>query len=284
MTDNLKILLHDEVQLIDFGESRAIGPWIKLRLADIEQLAIFRGLDTATAKKTGHIFNVTLSQGDIIAEDTRTGEEKQASAIRVMDEWCGKFNASTRQYGDEARQLAQSSFFRRPEVWAAVGSDLTFQAWVISQPCIICGDGDWVNGERYCEPAHVRRSDESGTAFKADYACVPMCNAHHIGIQHQHGETQAYRTYLMNKKGHEQLVTLPQAKDWFDKKRIETVFQWCWETIKAELGYDSWAEVPPPKLLLWATAHDVAGKDGMWMPRCYYDDYPDPPPKVRFEV
>lgn len=282
MTDDLKILLHDEVQLIDFGESRAIGPWIKLRLADIEQLAIFRGLDTATAKKTGHIFNVTLSQGDIIG--TATGPiTKGKAGDRTYGGFIGEETGKAR-YGDEARQLAQSSFFRRPEVWAAVGSDLTFQAWVISQPCIICGDGDWVNGERYCEPAHVRRSDESGTAFKADYACVPMCNAHHIGIQHQHGETQAYRTYLMNKKGHEQLVTLPQAKDWFDKKRIETVFQWCWETVKAELGYDSWAEVPPPELFRWAMKHKITGDKTLWLPRCYYDTYPDPPPKVRFEV
>lgn len=280
-TDDLKILLHDEVQLIDFGESRAIGPWIKLRLADIKQLAIFRGLDTATAKKTGHIFNVTLSQGDIIPEDTRTGEEKQASAIRAMDEWCEKFNASTRQYGDEARQLAQSSFFRRPEVWAAVGSDEQFQTWVrVTLPCIVCGDRDFDpdTGIGRCEFAHVRRAGEAGTAYKPEYSGVPMCHNHH-DTQHQHGETRAYRAHLLRKNGREQQVTLDQAQDWFDKKRIETVFQWCWETAKEKLGYDSWAEVPPPELFRWAMKHKITGDKTLWLPRCYYDTYPYPPPK-----
>jgi len=73
VSDDINILLADEIQLLDFGESRSIGPWIKLRLNDPDQLAVFRGMDTATAKKTGHIMNLVLSQGDIaaMAEDDR---------------------------------------------------------------------------------------------------------------------------------------------------------------------------------------------------------------------
>jgi hypothetical protein len=60
-----KILLHDEVQLLDWGESRSAGPYIKFRLKDPAMLEVFRGMDTATAKKEGHVLNLTVSQGDI---------------------------------------------------------------------------------------------------------------------------------------------------------------------------------------------------------------------------
>lgn len=254
MTD-LQILIHDEVQLIDWGESRATGPWVKLRLADIQQLEVFRGLDTATAKKTGHIFNMTLSQGDILSVEPDLGI--QPGQIACVPE---------SRYGAEAKALRLSSFFRAPDVWKSVGSDAEFHAWVQNQMCIVCGGQDFIEGtgEFMCEAAHVRRAGESGTAYKADYAQVPMCHAHH-GIQHQNGELQIYRDFMFLKHNTSKHVTLDQAKDWLDKKRIETVQEWCWETLKTKLGAESWSQIMPVALYDWAVSNDVAS----YLPREY---------------
>ena len=52
---------------------------------------------------------------------------------------------------------------------------------------------------------------------------------------------------------------------------------WCWWSLKGQLGYDSWSDVPPWKLLAWAEDKNVAGDGSMWLPRCYYDTYPEQP-------
>jgi hypothetical protein len=62
MVDN--IILASEVQLMDWGESRSSGPWIKLRLQDPDQLDVFRGMDTAELKKTGHLFDLLLADSE----------------------------------------------------------------------------------------------------------------------------------------------------------------------------------------------------------------------------
>ncbi|HFD86880.1 MAG TPA: hypothetical protein ENJ35_04295 [Gammaproteobacteria bacterium] len=186
-------------------------------------------------------------------------------------------------FGDEARQLRQSSFFRRPEVWAAIGTDAEFQEWCRHQKCIVCGDGDWLDGELYNQAAHVRRvSEGAGTSIKPAYSTVSLCTTDHILEQHQHGETAAYRKYLTMKLGNERQVTLQEAKDWFDRRRIEAVQQWAWETLKAELGCESWKQVYPPDLLKWAEAHKVAAtaSGGLTMPRRYYDTYPERPARI----
>ena len=176
-------------------------------------------------------------------------------------------------YGQQAKELAQSSFFRTPAVWKAVGTVAEFQAWVQQQDCIVCGNQDFPpdTGIGRCEFAHVRRAGEAenqpeaaGTSYKPEYSGVPMCNAHH-DLQHQHGETRAYRAHLVSKTGSEQQVTLDQAKDWFNKQRIQHLFKWCWETVKEELGYDSWARVPPRELHDWAEQHGIA----QYLPPCY---------------
>lgn len=214
--DELEILIHDEVQLLDWGESRSTGPWVKLRLKSPEQLDRFRGMDTATATKTGHILNLTLSIGDIL-------DETPESNVVEMDA----------KYGQQAKILRQSSFFRTPEVWAAVGSDEDFLAWVRTQSCAYC------NATGPSEAAHVRRiSSGAGTGIKPTYAAIPLCHKHHAA-QHHAGESAL------------------GGKDWFDKKRIEYVQQWCWEVLKAQFGYYSWKFIPPHELHEWAIDNGV---------------------------
>jgi len=217
VSDDINILLADEIQLLDFGESRSIGPWIKLRLNDPDQLAVFRGMDTATAKKTGHIMNLVLSQGDIaaMAEDDRPAD-----------------------YGMQAQVLYRSTFLTTPAVWEATGTDEQFLAWVRLQKCAKCGGMDWYAeiGEGRCEAAHVRRvANGSGASIKPPYSAIPLCNKHH-GEQHQHGEGD---------------------KEWFDRQRIKHLRDWAWHTLKATLGAESFRDIDPRLVAGWAEVNGV---------------------------
>lgn len=233
-----EILIHDEVQLLDWGESRAGGPWIKLRLNDPEQLETFRGMDTPTAKKTGHILNITITVGDIIPAK----EEKEPV------------------FGEYAKELKKSRFFYNSKIWPHVGTDEEYREWVQRQPSCLSGSGDWVAelGEERCEAAHVRRSDESGAGIKAEYACVPLTRKEHQ-IQHDNGEAS-----LLNEINHTKLDE-QSAKGWFDVQRFKYLEKWCWEKLKGDFGYESWADVPPNVLRDWAVGNNTF----KYLPRCY---------------
>lgn len=166
MNDTLEILYHDEVQLLDYGESRSAGKYIKLRLSDDngDPLEAFRGLDTATKTKSGHIFNLTIAQGDI-AELAEQEPPKKG------------------EYGQYAAALHRSGFFNVPAVLQALGTDEEFLAWVRRQPCAHTGATQDV------EAAHVRRvADGSGTGTKPPYFAIPLRREVHA-LQHQHGES-----------------------------------------------------------------------------------------------
>lgn len=112
--NNLNILFHGEVQLIDWGESRAGGPWLKIRLADPSELDPFRGLDTAGRNKTGHILHVTIAEGDIAA----IAESGKAATPEKPEN----------PYGEASALLWKSAFFRMPDVWGALGVRATCEA------------------------------------------------------------------------------------------------------------------------------------------------------------
>lgn len=92
---------------------------------------------------------------------------------------------------------------------------------------------------------------------KANYARVPMCHEHHIEHQHQHGEVNAYGSFMARHSTNRNRITVEDAKEWFDKKRIEYVQAWGWETTKAAFGYESWKDVPPQELRDWATGFGI---------------------------
>lgn len=141
-------------------------------------------------------------------------------------------------YGDEARTLKLSGFFLAPDVWRAVGSDAEYLGWLEHQPCsaatlmaLDCS-GDIV-------AAHVRRvAAGAGTGIKPQYSAISLCDGHHR-IQHQQGESEL------------------APRGWWESTAVSQVEHWCWETLKAQLGYESWKHVPPAVLCQWATKHGV---------------------------
>ena len=54
-------------------------------------------------------------------------------------------------------------------------------------------------------------------------------------------------------------------KETWDKLRIEYLVKWGWETLKAELGFEHWSEVPPDLLLAWLEENDIV----KYLPNCY---------------
>lgn len=137
------------------------------------------------------------------------------------------------EYGDYAKDLKISAFFRMPAVWQHIGSDEEYLAWLRKQRCAYTNE---LGGENdSIDAAHVRRvSDGSGVGLKPKYSAIPLKHSIHV-LQHNSGES-----FLKD-------------QEWFDKKRIEYVSEWAWETLKNKLGYDSWAAVPPILLCNWSS-------------------------------
>lgn len=217
------VIFHGEAQLADFGETRKGGPWVKFRLPDCDELAAFRALDADGFKGTQHIVTLTISK-------VHENEPPAPAPERPKG-----------PYSAEAVALRRSGFFVTPAVWAAVGDDDTFLAWCRLQPCWAPKFGDQFRGGCAGDvvAAHVRRvADGFGTGIKGDYAALPLCSHHHA-LQHDHGES-----YL-------------GAKEMWDVLRLKAVKEWAWLTLKADLGYGSWSDVPPAKLAAWAMTAGV---------------------------
>lgn len=139
-------------------------------------------------------------------------------------------------YGNEAKALKLSGFFRNPEVWRAIGSDEEFIEWVQRQPsCHSDEYSEYVNGEARSIAHHVRRADESGTGHKGSYCCVPLTQAEHEQL-HRGGERSLGRT-----------------PEWFDQQRIKHVERWAWSQLRESLGYESMGDIPPHVIAGWAT-------------------------------
>ena len=153
-------------------------------------------------------------------------------------------------WGQEARTLFQSSFFRNPDVWRAIGTDKEYLEWVKRQPSAISGEFSEHHdtGEQYCIPAHVRRVEHgAGTSIKPPYAAIPLTNSEHQQT-HNHGDTSL------------------RPDEWWDKTRIKYVHQWCWETAKTQitsdisghhLPFESFGMIPPILVEGWAMQRKI---------------------------
>lgn len=151
-------------------------------------------------------------------------------------------------WGKEARTLFLSGFFSAPAVWRAIGSDEQYQAWVRKQPSAHSSRrGTEDNQIVY---AHVRRvRDGAGSSIKPLYCGIPLLNSEHQ-LQHQQGESG---------------LRPGEGKAWFDRQRVVFVTMWGWETLKRQLGFEHWPQVPPATLLEWAQRNNV----DRYLPACY---------------
>jgi hypothetical protein len=164
------------------------------------------------------------------------------------------------RYGLHARALRTSvSFLGNPRVWAAVGADEDYLAWLRTRPCAWC---KWVPHWEMdvfvqCEAAHVRRvGGGSGTAYKpTNYSAIPLCRRCHEA-QHREGEGAI------------------GGREWVDRARLRHVVDWVWETLKAELGYEHWNLVPCETLYAWALEHGLERS----LPACYQPEAWDAAP------
>lgn len=151
--------------------------------------------------------------------------------------------ATKGEYGEEAKVLRQSGFFRMPAVWAVVGTDAQFLDWLKTQKCAY-GRTNRGRNAQDCTgqlvPAHVRRvSEGSGTGIKPPYAAIPLCHHHH-SLQHNEGESAV------------------GGRTWFEQQRIYWLEQWCWYVIKADFEVDSFTKIAPMALYSWADRNGVA--------------------------
>lgn len=106
-------------------------------------------------------------------------------------------------------------------------TDTDFRKWINTLPSCISGNySEYVDGIGYNPACHVRRAKTSGTAYKAEYSCVPMTHAEHF-TQHAHGEAQCLRDYLGGE------WTRESAAEWFDKQAMRYRDAWMSRNGKA---------------------------------------------------
>lgn len=144
-------------------------------------------------------------------------------------------------YGDYAQALVKSGFFRTPKIWSGIGTDKEYLAWVRQQKSACSGEQDLDpdTGELSCEAAHVRHLEHGGgTALKPEFSAIPLTKMEHR-TAHQKGDS----------------VIGP--REWWDKQRIKYVEKWAYETLKAKMGYDSYTDMPPHRLLEWAHQREL---------------------------
>jgi hypothetical protein len=155
------------------------------------------------------------------------------AVARLTDEAA---TAQRQNYGQQAKELWKSAFFRSPDVWPEIGTDSQFLDWLKTQECAA-----WANGPCHGDivPAHIRSvSSGSGTGIKPAYSAIPLCSRHH-DLQHQNGYSAL------------------GTDEWWSQQRIQFVHCWAWETLKDALGYGHWNQVPPAELEEWALEHGV---------------------------
>lgn len=136
--------------------------------------------------------------------------------------------------------LYKSGFWFNPKVLAALGSDAEYVAWIQRQPSCISGEfSEYVNGEGRCVAAHVRRAVDSGTAYKAPYATVPLRQNEEHQIQHDKGESKF------------------GGKEFFDKKLAEYKAEWAHIQLRKKLNVEHLRYASIEQIREWAIKADV---------------------------
>ena len=162
----------------------------------------------------------------------------QPVAIALLNsETLSNTNITKSTFGEQAKVLRLSTFFRSPKVWEKIGSDEDYLKWLRERKCAV------INCREFTPPseaAHVRRiASGAGVGIKPPYSAIPLCHYHH-SLQHQSGESAI------------------GGSDHLDRLRIDYLQTWGWERLKTILGYQHWNEVPPDVLKRWAETNDLS--------------------------
>ncbi|WP_018694347.1 hypothetical protein [Algicola sagamiensis] len=225
----------------------------KLRTLQDGTLKIEVTIEPMFAMKAFEMFSAPGTPG-AIARLTVDAAKKYQQNQMIQEE----AKDSVRAYGEYAKKLKQSMFFRSQDVLRAIGKDSDYQAWCRTQKCAVTAKQDFTQPDGRCVYAHVRRADSSGTGYKPIYKGMPLLNEVHQ-LQHQKGEREALLAYAnLN-------LSVDEAKAWFDKRADEHLQRWAWERLKGLLNYNSWANVPPSVLVEWAKENEVF----QHLPLCY---------------
>jgi hypothetical protein len=113
-------------------------------------------------------------------------------------------------------------------------TDKLYRAWIQTLPSCITGRfSEWLPdlGEWRNPACHVRRGGESGTAYKAEFACVPMSHKEHW-LQTDKGERECLLKYSRDPQLLSLLRNTPPAeatliaKDWFDTQVLRYREMW----------------------------------------------------------
>ena len=224
-----------------------------MRPGEIINVALMNPNPTARQTKQGPVYRISFevepelwqrfmeadTKGMVLAAKMMVTEDGQfiepdpetsVSAVVTLPE------PPERLYGQQAKTLRLSGFFRTPAVWVAVGGDVSYQRWCHKQKCWACSRPP--GGAVPIEYAHVRRARNSGTGYKPKFSGLPLCKACHRA-QHNQGES------------------VLGDKDLIDKAVIEHLERWAWVSFKEMVGYESMAEVPPEKVCRWAKKHGI---------------------------
>lgn len=198
--------------------------------------------DTAGVFKLFNEPNVHGAMVRLVEDEIDQPSDYLAKEKRIADKIIAE---NTGGFGEHARQLKLSGFFRCQSVWQHIGTDAEFLDWIRGQPCCVC------DAQAPSEAAHVRRiANGAGTGIKPKYSAVPLCRKHHT-LQHQKGES-----------------AIDGGSSFLDRQRIEHLECWGWETLKHRLGYQSWRDVPPSELAKWASDNEVFHL----LPDCYKEE------------
>lgn len=225
-----------EVWLATWSKSTAKkSPEITLTMDEDDALNNFEGATIRKGKQAGQRYKVIFIE---------IGDDEEPIPPRAYHKKTKKAAAVATPYGDQAKALKLSSFFRNPKVWAKVGTDEEYRAWLRGKTCSVpsCGSTQ-------TEAAHVGAvKDGSGTAIKPEYSAHPLCIPHHRGTEHHEG--------ICKLTGVEDKY---KARDILDQWKIKWVSGWAWSALKEQLGYESWSEVPPEMLIAWAQSYELDG-------------------------
>ena len=253
MTDEIKPAFKDEAQLLGWGDSDRSGAWLKLRVLP-EDLENFRG-------KQGTVYAVVMVEIDGMSGKPET--KKSTKQAPNGSQMVAKQSEKT-PYGALIAKLHTGGLFMCPAVWMVLGGSKSYEKWSQLQPCIVCGDMDYVEvtpGEGLvgrCEFSHIKTAANSGTGIKPEFSGNPMCNKHH-SLQHNSGEIAVYQEYVMRTVG-----AIDDGEDikiaamsWLEKQNAENIVKWAHAKLGVVLKVEKLSECHPKYIYAWAAKNKL---------------------------